>query len=50
VTTTSSCRTSISSATSAATVRQDRLGAEILAILAAKDQLSDPAQIERIGA
>ena len=27
---------------------KDRLGAEILAILAAKDQLSDPAQIERI--
>ena len=27
---------------------KDRLGAEILAILAAKDKLSDPAQIERI--
>jgi cell division protease FtsH len=27
---------------------KDRLGAEILAILAAKDRLSDPAQIERI--
>ena len=32
------------------TAVKDRLGAEILAILAAKDRLSDPAQIERIEA